>query len=257
MPYIKKTTRSGSLLEIEVYYAPNEGKRLARGTNTSQTVEAMVRENERNSQKRQRRLACANFSRKNGDLFVTLTFAQPVEEERVEKEIRNLLDRLRRLRKKKNLKPLRAMVWAECQSCWHLHVLMNGGITFSDLQAVWGERGRKMTMSIADDSQGFGGLIRYVNEEHKSRKGTAGGDNIKKPREKGAHRWHYTKNLIQPVVEKHEVNRRLFSREPNQRKGHILLPDWTDVDTRFGVYQYAAYVRQDDEPDPRIGRKKE
>ena len=101
MPYIKKTTRSGSLLEIEVYYAPNEGKRLARGTNTSQTVEAMVRENERNSQKRQKRLACANFSRKNGDLFVTLTFAQPVEEERVEKEIRNLLDRLRRLRKKK------------------------------------------------------------------------------------------------------------------------------------------------------------
>lgn len=247
MPYIKKTTRSGRLLEIEVYYAPNHGKKLVRGANENQTVKNMVKANERNSQKRQRRLACANFCRKHGDLFVTLTFANPVDEEQVDKEIRNLLDRLRRLRQKKHLKPLRAMVWAEKQSCWHLHVLMNGGITFSELQSVWGDRGRKMSMSIADEKDGFGGLIRYVNEEHKPKKGSAG-DSVKKQREKGAHRWHATRNLIQPDVETHEVNRRLFSKEPNQKKGHVLLPDWNDLDTRFGVYQYAAYVK-DEEPE--------
>lgn len=249
MPYVKKTTRSGSLLEIEVYYAPNQGRKLARGTNTNQTVEAMVRANERSSQKRQRRLACANFSRKNMDLFITLTFASPLEGEQVDKEIRNLLDRLRRLRKRKHLKPLRAMVWAEEQSCWHFHILMNGGITFSELQEVWGNRGRKMSMSIADESQGFAGLIRYVNEEHKPKRGAQGdqkGESVKRKREKGAHRWHATRNLIQPEVEKHEVNRRLFNKEPKQKKGHLLLPDWNDIDTRFGVYQYAAYVRMDE-----------
>lgn len=249
MPYIKKTIRSGSLLEIEVYYAPNQGKKLARGENVSRTVENMVKANERNSQKRQRRLACANFSRKNLDLFITLTFASPLEEDQVDKEIRNLLDRLRRLRKRKHLKPLRAMVWAEKQSCWHFHVLMNGGITFTELQEVWGGRGRKISMSVADESQGFGGLIRYVNEEHKPKKGAKGEskqENVKKPRGKGEHRWHATRNMIQPEVEKHEVNRRLFAKEPNQKKGHLLLPDWNDLDTRFGVYQYAAYVRLDE-----------
>lgn len=262
MPYIKKTTRSGSLLEVEVYYAPNQGKKLSRGANQSKTVENMVKANERNSLKRQRRLACANFSRKNLDLFITLTFAQPMDEEQTDREIRNLLDRLRRLRARKNLKPLRAMVWSEEQSCWHLHLLMNGGITFSELQEVWGNRGRKMTMSVADESQGFGGLIRYVNEEHKPKKGAEGeekGESVKKPREKGKHRWRATRNLVQPVVEKHEVNRRLFSKEPNQKKGHALLPDWDNLDTRFGVYQYAAYVKLEEAEPPKGGgrRKRE
>ena len=75
MPYIKKTTRSGPLLEIEVYYSANQGRKLARSANANPTVEEMVRENERNSQKRQQRLAAANFSYKHNDTFATFTFA--------------------------------------------------------------------------------------------------------------------------------------------------------------------------------------
>lgn len=249
MPYMKRTTRSGPLLEIEVYYAPNEGKKLARGSNTVPTVKEMVRINEKNSQKRQQRLAAANFSRKNADVFVTFTYARPIDEEQVDKEIRNLMDRLRRKREKKHLKPLRAMIWAEKQSCWHLHVLMNGGLTFTDLQEVWGDRGRKLTMSMADEKRdGFAGLIRYVNEGHKPRRGAQGeekAESVKAQRSKGKHRWRATRNLIQPKVEKHEVNRRLFDKEPNQKKGYLLMPDHINCDTRFGIYQYAAYVQLD------------
>lgn len=255
MPYVKKTTRSGRLLEVEVYYAPNHGRKLCRGSNISPTVEQMVRENERNSEKRQKRLAAANFSRKNADVFVTFTFANPIPEEQVDKEIRNLLLRLRRKREKKHLKPLRAMVWAEKQSCWHFHVLMNGGLTFTELQDVWGDRGRKMTMSIADEKNGFGGLIRYVNEEHKPKRGSSDGESVKKPRDKGKHRWHATRNLRQPEVEIHQVNRRLFRKEPNEKKGYVLLPDYQNIDTNFGVYQYAAYVRME-EPEGRTDKPK-
>lgn len=263
MPYIKKTTRSGPLLEIEVYYSSNVGKKLSRGANTEPTVEDMVRVNERNSLKRQQRLAAANFSRKNADVFVTYTFANAVDEDAVDREIRNLMERLRRKREKKHLKPLRAMIWAEKQSCWHLHVLMNGGLTFTDLQEVWGERGRKMTMSVADEKRdGFAGLIRYVNEEHKPKRGAAGeekGESVKKPRDKGKHRWRATRNLIQPNVEKHEVSRRLFDKEPNQKKGYILMPDHINYDTRFGIYQYAAYVQleESEKPKAKKRRKKE
>lgn len=249
MPYMKKTTRSGPLLEIEVYYAPNEGKKLARGSNTEPTVKEMVRINEKNSLKRQQRLAAANFSRKNADIFVTFTYAMPIDEEQVDREIRNLMDRLRRKREKKHLKPLRAMIWAEKQSCWHLHVLMNGGLTFTDLQEVWGDRGRKMAMSMADEKRdGFAGLIRYVNKEHKPKRGAQGeekAESVKAQRSKGKHRWRATRNLMQPKVEKHEVNRRLFNREPNQKKGYLLMPDYTNYDTQFGIYQYAAYVQLD------------
>lgn len=256
MPYIRKTTRSGKLLEIEVYYAPNEGKRLSRGPNQNQTVESMVKANERSSLKRQQRLACANFSYKNGDVFVTLTFSQPIAEEQVDKEIRNLLNRLRRKRQKKHLKPLRAMVWAEKQSCWHLHMLMNGGLTFTELQEAWCGRGKKLSMTLADESQGFAGLIRYVNEQHKPKRGSREAENVKKPRDKGRRRWHSTGNLIQPTVEKHEVNRRLFQKEPNAKKGYWLMPDFANVDTNFGVYQYAAYVKIDEVDTKRDGKRK-
>lgn len=262
MPYIKKTTRSGPLLEMEVYFASNEGRKLSRSANTGTTVEEMVRVNERSAIKRQIRLAAANFSRKNADVFITFTYARPIEEGQVDKEIRNMLGRIRRKREKKHLKPLRAMVWAEKQSCWHLHLLMNGGLTFTELQEIWGDRGRKMTMSIADETRdGFAGLIRYVNEEHKPRRGAKPGEeheSVKKPRGKGKHRWRSTRNLIQPVVEKHEVTRRLFQKEPKQKKGYQLLPEFINSDTNFGIYQYAAYVRlEEPETNPKTQRKKE
>lgn len=260
MPYMKKITRSGPLLEIEVYYSANAGRKLSRSGNEKPTVEEMVRLNERNAQKRQQRLAAANFSWKNNDKFVTLTFAQPVDEEQVDREIRNLFNRLRRLRRKKHLKPLRAMAWAEKQSCWHIHLLMNGGVTFSELQEIWGDRGRKITMSTADEKRnGFAGLIRYVNEEHKPRRGSQGEEaqeSVKQPRSKGKHRWHATRNLIQPEVERYEVNRRLFQKEPKAKKGYMLLPDYVNSDTNFGIYQYAAYVRLDEPEKPGTKQRK-
>lgn len=250
MPYFKKTTRSGPLLEIEVYYSANQGRKLNRSANASPTVEEMVRENEKNSQKRQQRLACANFSYKHNDTFATFTFAKPVDGEQIDKEIRNLFSRLRRKREKKHLKPLRAMAWAEKQSCWHIHILMNGGLTHTELKEIWGNRGRRVHMDTADESRdGFAGLIRYANTEHKPRRGAQGEEakeSAKQTRTKGKHRWHYTKNLIQPKVEKHEVNRRLFHKEPNAKKGYMLLPYYSNIDNHFGIYQYAAYVRLDE-----------
>ena len=101
MPYFEKITRSGRLLEVERYFATRDGRRLARGENRAESSEEMERLNERNARRKLMRLINANFSGAAGDLFVTLTHAQPVDEAQAAKEERNVLLRIARARERR------------------------------------------------------------------------------------------------------------------------------------------------------------
>ena len=145
MPYFEKITRSGRLLEVERYFATRDGRRLARGENRAESSEEMERLNERNARRKLMRLINANFSGAAGDLFVTLTHAQPVDEAQAAKEERNVLLRIARARERKGLDALKYIAITECQSGrWHHHLIINGGLTLDELRAVWGTRGRLM-----------------------------------------------------------------------------------------------------------------
>ena len=79
MPYIKKYVYSGDTLEIEKYYSGRYGKKGYRENNKSKTSEEIKRINERNSEKKLRRLITNNF--KNGDIFLTVTYKKTISEE--------------------------------------------------------------------------------------------------------------------------------------------------------------------------------
>lgn len=262
MPYISRTIRSGDLLEKEVYFATRNGKKLARSANVEGTPEQMARVNERNAQKKMQRLMCANFSRENGDMFVTFTFAEEITEEQALKEERNLLDRIKRLRAKKGLEPLKYIVVTEKQSQWHIHLITNGGISYEELQRLWGKRGRKMSVSTLDDSDGYRGLVRYLCEEHKPKRGSEcdqGQESVKQPRRKYQRRWKASRNLVKPDMEKHTVKRLPPRGEPKAPKGYQLLADsWQYVESRFGIYTYAAFMRIDRgrKPKPKTEKRK-
>lgn len=250
MPYIKRTIQSGEMLEREVYFATRNGKKIARGANTDPTPADMARVNERNAQKKLQRLMCANFSRKNGDLFVTFTYEGPVTEAEALKGERNLLDRIKRLRKRKGLPELKYIAVTEKQSQWHIHLIMNGGITLEELKELWGTRGRRLHISTLDDSDGFTGLARYLTEGHKPKKNAQGEDakkNVKQERRKGQRRWHASRNLKKPVIKREEIKRLPRRGEPKPPKGYRLIPDsWQYVESRFGIYTYAAFVKDGD-----------
>ena len=139
MPYFEKITRSGRLLEVERYFATRDGRRIARGENRAESSEEMERLNERNARRKLMRLINANFSGAAGDLFVTLTHAQPVDEAQAAREERNVLLRIARVRERKGLDALKYIAITECQSGrWHHHLIINGGLTLDELRAVWG-----------------------------------------------------------------------------------------------------------------------
>lgn len=247
MQYTRRITKSGDLLEVEVYATTRTGKQVARSTSGDPTPKSMAVINERNARKRQRRLLCTNFSRANGDIFVTFTYEGDVDEERAMKEERNLMARIRRLRKRKGLPELKYMVVTEHQSKWHHHVIMNGGLTFEELKAVWGKRGKRLHMATLDDSDGFGGLVAYLNDDHKPKRGAQGEEaqeSVKQPRRKGQRRWHASRNLKEPDVVEEEVKRLPWRGEPKPPAGYKLIADdWRYMETAFGIYTYAAYMR--------------
>lgn len=259
MPYIRKVTRSGKLLEEEVYYTTRYGKRgIARSANTEQTPESMERINEKRSQQRMKRLIMTNFSREAGDLFVTYTYGRELTEEEAMKGERNLLDRIRRLRKKKGLPELKYIVVTEKQSQWHHHVIMNGGLTMEEVWGVWGDRGARIHMSTLDDSQVCEGLARYLTHQHKSKKGEVDSVNIKQERRKGQRRWHASRNLKEPEEKVRQLKREPKLKEPKAPKGYRLLRD--SVSMGFDVYgmvwSYAAFVRMEEEKPKKQRRRR-
>ena len=248
MPYIEKTIRSGKLLEKETYFSTRYGTKLPRSGNENQTPADMEKVNERRSMKRLQRLMLANFSTEAGDLFVTYTYGQPVTEEEAAKGERNLLDRIRRLRKRKGLPELRYIVVTEKQSQWHHHIVMNGGLTLEEIRAVWGQRGARIHMSVLDDTAVCEGLARYLTEQHKPKKGSQEEENNKQERRKGQRRWHASRNLVQPEEETKVLKREPKLKEPKAPKGYALLKDSVTMgyDVYGMVWSYAAFVSLDD-----------
>lgn len=260
MEYKRRTTRSGDLLEVEVYATTKAGKQSPRASSGDPTPKSMALINERNARNRMRRLLCANFSRKNGDMFVTFTYEGDVEEEYAMREERNLLARIRRLRKRKGLPELKYMVVTEKQSKWHHHVIMSGGLTYKELQELWGGRGKRIHKSVLDDSDGFGGLVTYLNGDHKPKRGAEGEaaqESVKQPRRKGQRRWHASRNLKEPDVVVEDVKRLPWRREPKPPKGYKLMQDeWRYVESQFGIYTYAAFMRIGGDAKPKEKRTK-
>lgn len=247
MPYLEKRIRSGKLLEIEKYFATRHGQKLPRGVNENQTPEDVARVNERRSQKRLHRLICANFSRENGDLFATYTYGRNVTEAEAMKGERNLLDRIRRLRKRKGLPELKYIVITEKQGRWHHHIIMNGGLTLEEVKKVWGDRGARISLSTLDDTNSCEELAKYLTQQHKTKRGTDEAESVKQERRKGQRRWHASRNLTQPVETVKVIARAPKPGEPKAPKGYRLQPNWYFGCDAYGyLYSYAAYVREED-----------
>ena len=255
MPYIERRIQSGKLLEIEKYFATRHGQKLPRSANENQTPEDMEKVNERRSQKRLHRLICTNFSKAAGDLFATYTYGRDITEAEAIKGERNLLDRIKRLRKRKGLPELKYIVITEKQGRWHHHIIMNGGLTLEDVKKVWGDRGTRLTVSTLDDTNSYEDLASYLTKQHKKKRGSESADNVKQKRAKGQRRWHASKNLKQPVETVKVIARPPKPGEPKAPKGYKLQPNWYFGCDVYGyLYSYAAYV-MDGEPKSKRGKK--
>ena len=186
MGYRTKTTKAGPRLEAEIYPIwGREDMGRARAARHRQTPEAMRRLNDERAKRYLVQLADANFT--ENDVHVTLTYNGTVPEfDQARKDVKNFLDRVRRLRKRRGLDPLKYIYSIEDDEDGrkhriHVHMLTNGGgISREEIEALWA-KGYANVDRLQPNERGLEAVIRYLTKQQRNRRRWATSRNLKKP----------------------------------------------------------------------------
>ena len=235
MGYRRRTTVSGPRIDAEVFpvFGRHQRGELRRAKHQL-TREAQQRANDERSRLHLIQLVEANFSEK--DVSITLSYeGTPPEPERVDKDIRNFLARVKRARRKAGLSDLKyvyAIGGDEMPAAGysgkrpHVHMIMNGGIGRDELEAIWG-KGRANADRLQPRDEGLGGIAVYFTRQKQDR-----------PEKPGVRKWRGSRNLKQPVPRGRDA------RMPNGRVRRIAYDfrnEAKDVMERL----YPGYALQD------------
>lgn len=209
-----RTIRSGSLTEVECYpvYSWEYRRAISKAKPTSEAVRLI---NQRNARKRFERLAECNFQ-PGRDFFLSLTYGgeAPEDEETCRRDLRNYLNRINRARKKAGLGKAKYMGVIEMgkKGRLHHHLLIEGGLDRDTMEQLW-----RHGYANCDRIQGGGlaALAKYMTKGFEAK------------REKGRHKYLYSRNLKQPVIteSRTRISRRQAERirEDADLNGEIIL----------------------------------
>ena len=195
MGYRRRTTVSGPRIDAEVF--PVFGRRMRgalRRAKSQQTKEAQQKANNERSRIRLIQLVEANFTEE--DLAIGLDYAgQAPSPERVDKDLKNFFEKIRRRRKQRGLPDLKyiaAIGGDEMPAAGysgkrpHVHVIMNGGIDRDEIEQLWGH-GHANTHRLQPRDEGLGGIAVYFTRQMQDR-----------PPKMGVKKYRPSKNLIRP-----------------------------------------------------------
>ena len=212
MGYRRRTTVSGPRIDAEVF--PVFGRQQRgdlRRARSQITRDAQQRANDERSRRHLIQMVEANFTER--DVAVTLSYAgKAPDPERIDKDIRNFLGRVRRRRKQLGLDELKyiyAIGGDEMPTAGysgkrtHIHMIMNGGIDRDTLEAIWA-KGYANADRLQPRDEGLGGIAVYFTRQKQDR-----------PEKPGVRKWRGSRNLKQPVKRSRDA------RMPNSRVKRI------------------------------------
>ena len=246
MGYRRRTTVSGPRIDAEVFPVFGRGvKTMLRKARTGNgTTDAQKKANRDRSILRAIQIVEANFGERDVALALTYNGEAPTPD-RVDKDLRNFTDRVKRRRKNLGLPELK--YWAviggdEMPAAGysgkrpHIHVFMNGGISRDELELMWG-KGFANVDRLQPGSEGLAAIATYFAKQIKDRK--------EKP---GARRWRASKNLVKPVQRSRDAKmpnarvRRIAFDFKNEAKAVMekLYPGY--VMTEEPIVRYSDYV---------------
>jgi hypothetical protein len=250
MGYRRKTTVSGPRIDAEVF--PAFGRRQRgelRRAKSQITREAQQRANDERSRLHFIQLVEANFTEM--DVALGLDYAgQAPTPERIDKDIRNFIARVRRARKKAGLPEMKyaiAIGGDEMPAAGysgkrpHVHIIMTGGIDRDNLEKIW-KKGRANCKRLQPRDEGLGGIAVYFTRQKQDRPG--------KP---GVRKWRGSKNLTQPVPRSRDAKmpnarvRRIAYNFQNEAKEVMekLYPGYVlqDCQVRYSDFVDGVYIR--------------
>ena len=172
MGYKARTTTAGTRLEAELFPVYGRAKMAAvRAAKKNLTKEAQERANHARSIRREIMLAEANFTSRDYFLHLTYKGNEP-SFERAEKDVRNFLQRVKYLRKKRGLDDVKYICViedGEGKKRIHAHMLISGGIHRDELQRIWNNStvsgGGTIKADPLDTENGLEGAVVYMAKE--------------------------------------------------------------------------------------------
>ena len=235
MGYRRRTTVSGPRIDAEVFPVFGRHQRgELRRAKSQITREAQQRANDERSRLHFIQIVEANFTEK--DVAIGLDYAgkEPTPE-RIDKDIRNFIARVKRARKKAGLPEMKyaiAIGGDEMPAAGytgkrpHAHIIMSGGIDRDKLEEIWGH-GRANCDRLQPRDEGLGGIAVYFTRQKQDR-----------PPKKGVRKWRGSRNLIQPEPRSRDA------RMPNSRVMRIAY-DFRNEAKEVMEKLYQGYVLQD------------
>lgn len=238
--YREKSYVCGEYLDLYIYPVYRKpGKRSKRAKPTTATQAKL---NARHAAEKLTRLFHANFTPEDLELGLSHR-VNPESDDEAIRLVANFLRRLRRLRKKLGLPPLKYICVTERSKSgrYHHHVTVNGGIDRDVLESLWG-LGYANSRRLQFSENGLTALSRYI---------------VKEP--VGGKRWNASRNLIDPEPRTNDSRissrRRAeeLARDPEDRAPwEKLYPEYhlAEVvpfhnDANGGVYLFARMYRRD------------
>ena len=231
MAYIHNEWIFRESIEHEFYFNGNYGakgeKRSPRQTKTPDQVRA---ENQKNKEKRVRRLIKQNFS--PGDYFTTLTFSDqyigfPIS--RVCKILQNFLERIRRVYKKAGI-PFKYIYRVELgarKKRPHVHILMNRIDNLDRIIRQKWEHGHIQIEPMDEDPDSPRKLAEYITKPTKEQQIEA--DSLCDGDLSKLIRYSCSRNLERPKpkrqIMKNKTMRSVFNRDLKPREGYYIDKD--------------------------------
>jgi len=167
MAYIKKTYDLGATIEIEKVRSGRYGKHTLHKNKVNVTEDDVSKVNERNAEKKLRRLINYNF--KPGDLHLVLTYKPECRPER--NEAKKILSKfIKDLRKEYKLLgcELKYVHVTEYKHTIHHHFIINAinkePGTLRLVNKIWGKHGRPK-LTVLDETGDYAALAHYLIKE--------------------------------------------------------------------------------------------
>ena len=237
MGYRRRTTVSGQRIDAEVFPVFSRQMRgaLRQARTGNGTPDAQKKANRDRSILRAVQIVEANFTEK--DIALALTYAgEAPDEDRLDKDLRNFFDRVKRKRRKMGLPELK--YWASIGGDEmpapgysgkrpHVHVFMNGGIDRDELEQMWG-KGYANVDRLQPGTDGLAAIATYFAKQIQDRK-----------EKKGERRWRASKNLVKPI------RRARDAKMPNARVKRIAY-DFKNQAKEIMEKLYPGYVMTED-----------
>ena len=235
MGYRRRTTVSGPRIDAEVFPVFGRKQRGAlRRAKSQLTREAQQRANDERSRTYFIQLVEANFTEK--DVALGLSYeGEPPTPERVDMDMRNFLDRVKRRRNREGLPELKyayAIGGDEMPAAGysgkrpHVHMILSGGIDRDTLERIWG-KGYANADRLQPRADGLGGIAVYFTKQKQDR-----------PEKPGAKKWRGSRNLKQPIPKSRDA------RMPNSRVRRIAH-DFRNEAKEVMEKLYPGYVFQE------------